>query len=155
MRQHYPSTRTVVRPLQFHCNRVTIISLLVTLLLTGCTYSLGSGSGGAPLRWNTPSTNTPFLPKHRREKPFTSSYVSSKCRREIKLEWPMLMSTEPWDEFRPMVTVLLRMTNSKSRPSSLAKACGGGQASRTGRLLSASDGASITGGPKRANEGWW
>lgn len=45
----------------------------------------------------------------------------------MKLEWPMLTSTEPCDEFRPTVTVLWRMTNSKSLPSKRARACGGGE----------------------------
>lgn len=30
------------------------------------TYSVGKRIGGAPLLWNTPSTNTPFLPRQRR-----------------------------------------------------------------------------------------
>lgn len=39
----------------------------------------------------------------------------------------MLTSTEPCEEFRPTVTVLWRITNSKSLPSSRAKACDGGE----------------------------
>lgn len=89
------------------------------------TYSRGSCRGGAPLLWNTPSTNTPFLPRQRNENPHGSSKVIWRCRREMKLEWPMFMSTEPCDELRPTVTVRCRMTKSKSRPSSLARARGG------------------------------
>ena len=46
----------------------------------------------------------------------------SRCRREMKLEWPMLTSTEPCDEFRPMVTDLFFIRYSNSRPSSRATA---------------------------------
>lgn len=38
----------------------------------------------------------------------------------MKLEWPMLTSTEPWEEFRPIVTDLFFMRYSNSRPSSRA-----------------------------------
>ena len=42
------------------------------------------------------------------------------CRREMKLECPMLTSTEPCEEFRPMVTDLFFIRYSNSRPSSRA-----------------------------------
>lgn len=42
----------------------------------------------------------------------------------MKLECPMLTSTEPCEEFRPTVTVLCRITNSKSLPSNRARARG-------------------------------
>ena len=40
----------------------------------------------------------------------------------MKLEWPMLTSTEPCEEFRPMVTDLFFIRYSNSRPSSRATA---------------------------------
>lgn len=40
----------------------------------------------------------------------------------MKLEWPMLTSTEPCDELRPMVTERFFMRYSNSRPSSRATA---------------------------------
>lgn len=46
----------------------------------------------------------------------------SRWRREMKLEWPMLTSTEPCDELRPMVTERFFMRYSNSRPSSRATA---------------------------------
>ncbi|KAF3852395.1 hypothetical protein F7725_005750 [Dissostichus mawsoni] len=52
-----------------------------------------------------------------------------------------------------MVTVLWRIKNSKSRPSSLARAWGAGQARRPGKIP-ASARASINAGPERASEGW-
>lgn len=40
----------------------------------------------------------------------------------MKLECPMLTSTEPWEEFRPIVTDLFFIRYSNSRPSSRATA---------------------------------
>lgn len=52
--------------------------------------------------------------------PSSPAVKISRCRRDMKLEWPMLTSTEPWDEFRPIVTDLFFMRYSNSRPSSRA-----------------------------------
>lgn len=52
--------------------------------------------------------------------------MSSRCRREMKLEWPMFTSTWPRLELRPMMTRFCRIRYSKSRPSSRAIATGDG-----------------------------
>lgn len=56
----------------------------------------------------------------------------------MKLEWPMLTSTEPCDELRPTVITLWRMANSRSLPSRRAKA-GGRIGAETGMGLRGAD----------------
>lgn len=80
------------------------------------TYDLGSCSEGPPFLWNTPSTNTPFLPLQVMKKAGWSKNTS-RCFLEMKLEWPILTSTSPLLLLRPMVICFWRTRYSKSRPS--------------------------------------
>ena len=86
-------------------------------------YILGSWRGAAPFLWNTPSTKTPFFPLQIMKK-LGCSKKTSKCRLDMKEEWPMLTSTWPLDEFLPITSRLCRTRNSNSLPSILAMTAG-------------------------------
>ena len=95
------------------------------------THIRGNSSGSAPFRWKNPSTKIPFFPLHTRKNlndtavpddGAPSTQKISRWLRETKLDRPMSMSTSPLLLLRPIVARRLRIVNSKSRPSSRARA---------------------------------